>query len=109
MARSKRKHEVRVDADARDEAMARLAAARIYATSVVESIDDALAFFVEPEEDATGRKRTQAINDALESAGAASRALEAASETMAVVDPEQCEPWDEEGDEDDDDDDQEED
>lgn len=89
----------------RDYAMARLAAARVAAQSAMDAIDDALAYFVDPDEDERARERKELIETALESAGMCSRALECAQEAMPVVDPEECEPWDGDEDEEDEDDD----
>ncbi len=109
MAKLKKKRrvvaEVEIDESTRDTVMARLAAARSCAAAVVDAIDEAIALFVEPEEDDDASERLELIETALETAGMASRALEAAKEAMPGVDPEECEPWDEDADDDDDDDD----
>ena len=78
----------------RDFVMARLYAARVCAQGAVEAIDEAIAYFVDPDEDDEGEERTELIESALENAGMATRALESASEAMEAVDPEECEPWD---------------
>lgn len=83
----------------RDHAMARLAAARALAQSAVDACDDAINMFLEPEEDEKGIERAELIEAALESAGAACRALEACEEVFPHVDKVECEPWDEEGEE----------
>lgn len=96
--------EVTVEASARDFVMARLAAARVAAASVVAAIDEALDLFVEVQDDEKGRDRRDLLQAALEGVGCATRALESAEEIMPQVDPEECEPWDD-GDDDDEEDD----
>lgn len=100
MGKRKKAAEVEVDPVARDGTMARLAAARVCAQSVVDQIDEALGLFVDPDEDSDGSERVELIKGALEAAGMATRALEAAEEVVAFIDPEECEPWDEDGDDD---------
>lgn len=84
----------------RDYLMARVAAARMSAQAVIDSCDEIIAFCMEPEDDAKLRKRTEEITEALEHAGATARALESAEAMIDRVDPTECEPWDEEGDDD---------
>lgn len=84
--------------------MARLAAARVSAQSAVNAIDEALELFIEVDEDAKGKDRTELVETALESVGCATRALEAAEEALPGVDFEECEPWDESDDDDEDED-----
>lgn len=108
MARAKKKPvvvEVELEPSARDYVMARLLAARKEAQAAIEAIDDAVTNFVEPEEDDDLAERTELVDAAIEHAGALSRALESAQEILPQVDPEECEPWDEDADADDDDDD----
>lgn len=93
--------EVVEDVDARDYVMARLAAGRSAAQSAIQAIDDALAFFVNPDEDKTGKERRDLLEAALEDAGVLCRALEAAEEEIPEVDFKACEPWEEEEDDDD--------
>lgn len=112
MAKSKKKPEVdEVDESAeidfdptpRDYVMARLAAARAASQSAINAIDEALNLFVNPDEDDDGGERTEMIDEALEAAGAAARALEAAETAMAQLvdeDVEAGEPWDDSGDDD---------
>lgn len=88
-----------LEVTARDFAMARLAAARSCAQSVTSAIDEALILFLDPDEDDDGAERVQMIEDALDLAGSCARALESAHEVMPLVDPEECEPWDEDGEE----------
>ena len=80
---------------ARDATMARLAAARSCAQATVDAIDEALVLFVDPDEDDDGGERVELIETALEQAGMASRALEAAQTDIKSIDAEECEPWDE--------------
>lgn len=84
---------------ARDFVMARLAAGRAAATEMIAAIDEANGLFLNPDDDMSGRKRKEAIGDALEAAGAATRALECAEEGLDDVDMKAGEPWeDEDGD-----------
>lgn len=107
MARARKKAEAPADDEddaglvARDFVMARLAAARATATNAITALDEALALFVDPQEDASGRKRKEAIGDALEEIGAATRALESAEESFEDADVEAGEPWEEDEDDDD--------
>jgi hypothetical protein len=78
---------------ARDSVMARLLAARAAATSAIAAIDECGSLFVNPEDDASGRKRKEAIDDALEEAGALCRALEHAEEELSDADMKAGEPW----------------
>lgn len=102
--RTRKQPEVEVDDDeaiaARDAVMARLAAARAAATSTVAAIDEALLLFINPDEDTSGRKRKEALDDALEEAGAVCRALECAEEELDDADMKAREPWEEEEDDD---------
>lgn len=94
----------------RDEAMARLMAARVSLQAAMDAVDEAGAIFVNPDEDPKGKERKQLIADALEAAGVASRALEAAEETVKAFDRDdwkEREPWEDGDDEDGDDDDEE--
>jgi predicted ATP-grasp superfamily ATP-dependent carboligase len=82
-------------ATARDYVMARMAAARVCAQNAVDEIDSGLALFVMPEEDASGKKRTECMELALEQLGCATRALECAETSLTDVDNDEEEPWDE--------------
>lgn len=82
----------------RDFVMARLAAARVLAQSALEAIDEATLLCVHPEDDAKGRKRSDALGGALELVGAATRALEAAEQVLPDIDNEEGEPWDDDDD-----------
>ena len=103
--RAKIRVEVELEATPRDFVMARLAAARAAAQATIEAIDDALNFFIDPDEDKKGKERKELVGSALESVGCATRALESAEETIDQVDMAEVEPWeDDEEDEDDEDD-----
>lgn len=82
-------------ATARDYVMARMAAARSCAQIAIESIDEGIALFVAPGEDASGKKRVEAVEIALEQLGCATRAMECAEESLPDVDNNEEEPWDE--------------
>lgn len=83
-----------VEAEAvRDFVMARLGAAAASLTAARNAVDTALECFVNPDSDAKGKERREAIEEALEGAGAAARALEAANEEIENVDFEIGEPW----------------
>lgn len=97
------KREETIDPEARDFVMARLAAGRAAAQSAINSIDEAINLFVNPDQDKNGNERTEEIADALEALGVACRALEAAEPELDDVDMTQGEPW-EEDDEDEDED-----
>lgn len=83
---------------ARDFVMARLAAARASATNTIAAIDEINALFINPDDDASGKKRREALADALDEAGALCRALECAEEEIDEVDMKAPEPWEEEDD-----------
>lgn len=83
----------------RDFVMARLAAARANAQAVVELCDEAIDLFIDPEDDKKARDRAEAIENALDAAGATARALECAEAELPQIDPLECEPWDEDADE----------
>ncbi len=103
--RVKKVVEIEVEVTSRDFVMARLAAARAAARSAIDAIDDAITLFLEPEDDEDASDRKELVEAALEHVGAATRALESAEEMLPQVDPVECEPWDDEGDEESDDDD----
>jgi hypothetical protein len=84
------------DFSPRDFVMARLAAARNALQASIESIDESLALYVNPDDDAKGKERKELLDTAVESVGVASRCLEAAEETIGEVDFKEGEPWDEE-------------
>jgi hypothetical protein len=86
---------------ARDFVMARLLAARAAAADAIAAIDEAALLFVDTGDDATGKKRKQLVDEALESAGILCRALESAEDgVLEGYDTEAGEPWEEEEDDD---------
>ncbi|HEY4266778.1 MAG TPA: hypothetical protein VGM94_01170 [Galbitalea sp.] len=93
----------------RDFVMARLAAARASAQAAIDAIDECIAIFVNPDDDKAGKERAELVDAALESVGAASRALESAESTFDQADMKECEPWEDDDDENGDDDEEEED
>lgn len=100
-AKVKKVIEVDLEVTPRDFVMARLVAARAQAQSAIDAIDDAVTAFVEPESDEDGKERAELVEAALESLGAATRALESAEEALPAVDNAECEPWDEDSDDED--------
>lgn len=80
---------------ARDDAMARLGGALASLKVAEDSVTTALALFVNPDEDDEGEEREEAMNEALEAAGAASRGIEAALKAFEDADVEAGEPWEE--------------
>lgn len=116
MARARKRPEPEiVDVDEaegdRDYVMARLASASVSLKASAEAIDEALALFNNPDDDKKGKERKELVATALETAGCATRALEAAEGLIPNVDFELGEPWDddEEDEEEDDDEDEDED
>ena len=105
MARQRRLPAPRVEqvVDVRDDAMARLLAARVSFQAAIDAIDEAGACFVNPDTDKGGKERRQLVSDALEAAGSASRALEHVEDTLKDFDKDDwkaAEPWEEDGEED---------
>ena len=89
---------------ARDFVMARLAAARVYATEAIDNIDAALAAFIAPDEDRKGEQRAEALEGADEFLGLAAGTVQAAQEMWPEVDPREGEaPHGDDEDEDEDD------
>lgn len=88
---------------ARDFVMARLAAARLQATAVIECIDECIGHFIDTDEDLKGKARVEIIEAADACIADVARALQLAGEAMGDIDPEEEEPEaeDEEDDEDD--------
>ena len=80
---------------ARDDAMARLAGTLASLKVAEENVISALTFFVNPDDDSDGAEREEAIGEALEATGAASRGLEAAIDALKDADTEAGEPFDE--------------
>lgn len=93
-ARRKRQEEPESDPVARDFVIARIAIARTEAQGAIDQLDEALALFADPEDDANGKTREDAIAEALELLGRATRAAEAAEVKIDEIDPEAGEPWD---------------
>lgn len=106
MARAKRRpepepevdDEVEIEPTERDYVMARLAAGRAAAQAAINAIDESLHFFINPDDDKTGKHRRDMLEEALEAAGVVCRALECAEEVIPEVDFKECEPWEEEED-----------
>lgn len=95
----------------RDYLMARVAAALVSADAAKMTCTEILATFVNPDDDKKGKTRKQLIDDALEAAGAAQRALEDAEAAFDEADSEAFalgEPWEDadDGDEDEEDEDE---
>lgn len=101
MAKTRRRPAPKLEITERDYVMARLAAARSTLADALAAVDESIELFTNPDEDKSGKKRTDALDAALEAAGAASRALEAADEVMPEVDFKEREPWDDENEDDD--------
>lgn len=92
-----------IEASPRDYVMARLAAGRSSAQAAVDAIDVAISHFAMPDDDQKGKERRECVSEALESLGAATRALECAEEVLDSADMTEGEPWDEADDDEDDD------
>ena len=92
--------EISFEVTARDYFMARLAAGRSAAQDALTALDEAIAMCVHPSDDASGKKRKELVDAALEALGMASRSIEDAEDVREEVDPEEGEPWEDgEGDE----------
>lgn len=83
----------------RDFVMARLAAARNSLQAAIDAIDEAVGLYVNPDDDAKGKERAELVDTAVDAVGVASRCLEAAEEMVDEVDPQECEPWEDEDEE----------
>lgn len=90
---------------ARIEVMAKLAVARASAAALIESLDEAISYFIDPSGDKKGEKRADAIETAAVANGEVTIALEYIGDRLSDVDTELGEDFDE----DDDDEDEEED
>lgn len=88
---------------ARDFTLARLAVCRGHLASSMAALDEALALFADPDEDAKGKDRKELLEGIDESLGGAATALQ-----MAQVSWEDCDPAEGEPDPDDEDDDEDE-
>lgn len=95
-------------ARARDFVLARSGIAIGQLVAATAALTDAMALYVQPDEDKKGDERKELLGHALEHASAACRALEAAEEVIEDVNPRDVEPWDDEEDDDDEDEDEEE-
>jgi hypothetical protein len=82
----------------RDYVMARISGSRNALAAAIESLDEVTALFMNPDDDANGKDRKDALDAAVEELGVATRALEAAEKFMSNVDFEAGEPWDEDDD-----------
>ncbi len=74
----RRVKEIEVVADPRDFVMARIAAAIASAQSGIDALLEAALHFADPDDDRQGKKRKELLDDADESLGIASRAVQAA-------------------------------
>lgn len=83
------------DATVRDYVMARVAAAQTLAKDAADALHDLMGLFLSPDEDRTGAKRAELLQEALESFGGATRALEDAEQSISDIDPDEAEPWEE--------------
>ena len=106
-ARKRRPEPVEDDDDEDDENIndyvkARLASALASLEASKSAVLEALALFNNPDDDDKGKERKELVDTALEAAGCATRALEAAEEVVEDCDFTEPEPWDEGDDEDDD-------
>lgn len=88
--------------------MARLGGAMASLDAAREAVSAALATFVNPTDDPRGRERKEAIQTALDAAGAATRGLEDAAEAIKDADLKALEPWDEEDEDEEDEEDEDE-
>lgn len=106
MARARKRPEPEPEDDGgvvvNDFVMARLASALASLKASESAVLDALALFNNPDDDDKGKERKELVATALETVGCATRALEAADETIEDVDFEAAEPWDDEDDDEDD-------
>jgi hypothetical protein len=84
----------------RDVVLARLAAARGLATRIAGQVDEAIEYFLLPEEDPKGEERIELFESVIDDAGRLSRVMEKAEEVFEDCDP--LEPSPEEADDDED-------
>jgi hypothetical protein len=82
----------------RDLVLARLAAARGFATRIAGQIDEAIDLFLIPEEDPKGLERVDLFDEIIDDAGRLSRVMEKVQEVFEACDP--MEPSPEETDDD---------
>jgi hypothetical protein len=86
----------------RDLVLARLAAARGFATRIQGQLDEAIELFLVPEEDPKGHERTEIFEGVIDDAGRLSRVVEKAQavfETCDAMEPSPEESDDEENEE----------
>ena len=76
-----------------DAVIAQLAAARHAARVAVELLDDATELYLLPSEDPHGRARGEALEEALDALGDASRHVEGAQRTAGVVETDEAPAW----------------
>jgi len=84
------------DATVRDYVMARVAAAQTLAKDAEAALHDLMGLFLSPDDDRDGEKRAELLQEALESFGGATRALEDAEKSIVDIDPAEGEPWEDE-------------
>lgn len=80
---------------ARDYVLARAAVALAALDSAKAEIIEMTSLFVTPDDDKKGKARREALDNAIESASIATRALEDAMENFSDADLEAPEPWEE--------------
>lgn len=89
----------------RDFVLARLAASRALTQNALDGIDEAIALFIEPDEDEKGESRISAIDSADDYLGRAGvvvqKALEVATEVIADWNEPELDEEDDEGDDED--------
>jgi hypothetical protein len=93
---------------AREFLLARLAICRGALAAAAVSLDDALALFLDVEQDVKGKQRSELLETVDAAIGEAARAIQLAMPAMADIDPAEAEPDEEDGDDEDDDDEDEE-
>jgi hypothetical protein len=93
---------------AREFLLARLAICRGALASAAASLDEALALFVDTDDDAKGKTRADLLEAVDAALGEAARAIQLGMPALADIDPEEGEP-DEEDEDDDEEDDEDED
>lgn len=76
----------------RDAVLARLAAARGFATRIAGQLDEAIELFLDPEEDPKGRDRTDLFEGVVEDAGRLSRVMERVQALFEDFDPMEMSP-----------------
>jgi hypothetical protein len=79
----------------RDYVMARIAAAQALSQDAADALRELMGLFLAPEDDRGGTRRAELLQEALESFGGATRALESAEHDIGEVDMTEAEPWEE--------------